>query len=209
MSGSGGGSIVSNNVWNNSPSNYVEEDTQTGNIGQGRGTDKTGRNGNISENPLFVDPNNNDYHLQLDSPCIGAGNSNYIPEPNTTMDIDNECRIYGESVDIGADEYVGYIKPISYAGPNQYISTSGPVTLDGSGSYFYDPNGIMLFDWTQVDGPAVTLNDPNSAQPTFMPEQEGEYRFELIVNDGIYDSGPDEVSIFVQSLEPVVTDPNQ
>ena len=204
MSGSGGGLIISNNVWNNSPSNYVEEDSQTGNIGQGRGTDKTGRNGNISQNPLFVDPNNNDYHLQFDSPCIGAGNSSYVPEPNATMDIDNEPRIYAGSVDIGADEYVGYIKPIAYAGPNQYISTSELVTLDGSGSYFYDPNGIMIFRWIQVDGPAVTLSDPNSAQPTFMPEQEGEYRFELIVNDGIYDSEPDDVSIFVQNLEPVV-----
>jgi len=202
MSGSGG-LIISNNVWNNSPENYIEENMQTGSIGQGRGTNKTGRNGNISENPLFVDPNNHDYHLQSDSPCIGAGNSSYIPEPNQT-DIDNEPRIYADSVDIGADEYVGYIKPIAYAGPNQYLSTLGLVTLNGSGSFFYDPNGVKLFYWTQAGGPTVTLSDPNSAQPTFTAEQEGEYRFELIVNDGIYDSEPDEVSITVQNLEPVV-----
>jgi hypothetical protein len=208
MAGSGGSTIASNNVWNNSPSNYVEENIQTGNLGQGRGTDKTGRYGNISDDPLFVDPNNNDYHLQPDSPCIGAGNSNYISEPNQ-MDMDNEPRIHGESVDIGADEYIGYIKPIAYAGANQYISTPGLVTLDGSGSFFYDPNGIKLYHWTQVGGLEVTLSDPNSAQPTFTPEQIGEYLFELIVNDGIYDSEPDEVSITVQNLEPAVTDPNQ
>ena len=203
MAGSGGGLIISNNVWNNSPLNYLQEDMQTGNIGQGRGTNRTGRNGNISENPLFVDPNNNDYHLQLDSPCIDAGDSSYIPDPNQT-DIDDEPRICAMSVDIGADEYVGYIKPIAYAVPNQYISTLGLVTLDGSASYFYDPNGVKLFRWTQVGGPTVTLSDPNSAQPTFTPEQEGEYQFELIVNDGIYDSEPDNVSIVVQDLEPVV-----
>ena len=203
MSGSGGGLIVSNNVWNNSPSNYIEEDTQTGNLVHGRGTDKTGRNGNISENPLFVDPNNNDYHLLSDSPCIDAGNNSYITEPNQT-DIDNESRICAMNVDIGADEYIGYVKPVAFAGPNQYITTAGPVTLDGSASFFYDPNGVKLFRWTQVAGPTVTLSDPNSAQPTFVPEQEGEYLFELVVNDGIYDSEPDEVSIVVQNLEPVV-----
>jgi|GEM_PF-2855767 len=30
-------------------------------------------NGNIQGNPLFVDPNNNDFNLQPSSPCIGAG----------------------------------------------------------------------------------------------------------------------------------------
>ncbi|MHC4532537.1 MAG: hypothetical protein ACYS6K_01160 [Planctomycetota bacterium] len=31
---------------------------------------------NINQDPLFVDPLNNDYHLQEDSPCINAGNDN-------------------------------------------------------------------------------------------------------------------------------------
>jgi len=31
---------------------------------------------NINQDPLFVDPPNNDYHLQENSPCINAGNDN-------------------------------------------------------------------------------------------------------------------------------------
>lgn len=200
--GSERGLIICNNVWNNSPWNYREEDMQTGELIQGRGTDLTGRSGNISEDPLFVDPTSNDYHLLPDSPCIGAGNKDYIIEPNQT-DIDSDPRIYADNVDIGADEYTGYIKPIAYAGPNQYVSTLGLVTLDGSGSYFYEPNGIKLFRWRQVYGPEVTLSDPNSMNPTFTPEPESEYRFELIVSDGIYESLPDEVSIVVQNIAPI------
>jgi len=201
--GAGGGLFICNNVWNNAPWDYREENIQTGELVQGRGTNRTGRNGNISEDPLFVDLEGNDYHLLLDSPCIDAGNNSYIPEPNQT-DIDNEPRICAVNVDIGADEYKGYIKPIAYAGPNQYISASGLITLDGSASYFFDPNGIKIFRWTQVGGPTITLSDPNSIHPTFMPEHEDEYRFELIVNDGIYDSEPDEVLITIQNLEPIV-----
>jgi len=35
--------------------------------------DQTGINGNISENPLFVDPENGNYRLSENSPCIGTG----------------------------------------------------------------------------------------------------------------------------------------
>jgi uncharacterized repeat protein (TIGR01451 family) len=35
--------------------------------------------GNISEDPGFVDPGNGDYHLRLDSPCVDVGNNEYAP----------------------------------------------------------------------------------------------------------------------------------
>jgi len=44
------------------------------NIGDG---DFRGLNGNISIDPLFIDPENGDFRLRLDSPCIDAGN----PDP--------------------------------------------------------------------------------------------------------------------------------
>jgi len=34
------------------------------------GYDKAGKDGNIDEDPLFTDPDNGDYHLALNSPCI-------------------------------------------------------------------------------------------------------------------------------------------
>jgi predicted outer membrane repeat protein len=76
--------------------------------------------GNINEDPLFVDPgywNDNrtpddanddvwvdgDYHLLPDSPCIDAGDPNYITEPNET-DLDGRTRVIGGRIDMGAYE---------------------------------------------------------------------------------------------------------
>ena len=59
---------------------------------------------NITTNPGFVNPENNDYHLSSDSLCIDAGNTYYLYGEHIA-DMDNECRIAGGLVDIGADEY--------------------------------------------------------------------------------------------------------
>ncbi len=69
--------------------------------------------GNIDNDPLFVDPDgpdndpdteeDNDYHLSTGSPCIEAGNPDFVPQPQET-DMDAEPRIMGCRVDLGADE---------------------------------------------------------------------------------------------------------
>jgi hypothetical protein len=55
-------------------------------------------------NPLFVDENNNDFHLQATSPAIDQGNPNYVVSSNE-VDMDNENRINNGVIDCGADEY--------------------------------------------------------------------------------------------------------
>ncbi|MHC4864225.1 MAG: PKD domain-containing protein, partial [Planctomycetota bacterium] len=188
--GSGGDDTIRyNNVWGNAGGNYVEC------------PDQTGISGNISQNPLFVSLAGDDYHLQADSPCINAGDPDFVAGPAET-DFDGEARIFAVRVDIGADEYVGYMKPVADAGPDQCFKAIQLVTLDGSGSYFFDPCGIMLFRWTQVAGPAVTLSDPNAVEPSFMPEFEGQYRFQLVVSDNSETSEPDEVLISVGNQPP-------
>jgi len=60
--------------------------------------------GNIDADPCFVDPSYGDYHLLETSPCIDAGDPNYIPAPNET-DLDGNPRLSGYAVDMGAYEY--------------------------------------------------------------------------------------------------------
>jgi len=182
--------ISFNNVWGNIGGNYPQI------------SDQTGINGNISENPLFVDAQAKDFHLQLDSPCIDAGDPDYVPFP-WQLDIDGENAVMGEQIDIGADEYVGYIKPVADAGPDIHVPGLELVTLDASGSYQYDPNNELIYEWDQLEGPAVDLDDPESMNPSFMPEIEGEYRFELVVWDGTNLSRPDEVMVLVGNKAPV------
>ena len=75
---------------------------------------------NIDADPCFVQPGywdtngtpedanddvwvDGDYHLLPDSPCIDAGDPNYIPEPNET-DLDGNPRVNGGRIDMGAYE---------------------------------------------------------------------------------------------------------
>ncbi len=58
--------------------------------------------GNINSDPLFRDAANDDFHLQLGSPCIDTGTS--IGAPNNDIDGDSRPRLHG--YDMGADEYV-------------------------------------------------------------------------------------------------------
>jgi predicted outer membrane repeat protein len=53
-----------------------------------------GGEGNKDEDPLFIDPDNDDYHLLADSPCIDAG------DPTYDVPSGGGCRI-----DMGAYEY--------------------------------------------------------------------------------------------------------
>lgn len=94
-----------NNVWGNGAGNYNSV------IG-----DQTGINGNISVAPNFVNSDSNDYHLNYNSKCMNAGDSNFVPAPNET-DYDGDQRLLGQYVDMGADE----VRPVwNFTSSNQY-----------------------------------------------------------------------------------------
>ena len=67
-------------------------------------TDTLGGIGNMDDDPSFADPVNRDYHLLPDSPCIDAGDPDYIAEPNET-DLDGRPRVIGGRIDMGAYEF--------------------------------------------------------------------------------------------------------
>ncbi|MBN2138455.1 MAG: right-handed parallel beta-helix repeat-containing protein [Sedimentisphaerales bacterium] len=194
--------IAFNNVFGNAMGNYLGADPTTGEMVIDGPADKTGILGNISADPLFADPGAGDYHILQDSPCISAGDPAFVPAPNQ-KDIDGDPRIYAVIVDIGADEYIGYVKPVANAGPDIHVTEPGPITLDGANSFFYDPCDPKIYNWTQTAGTAVTLSDPHSPAPTFTAEAFGLYRFQLTVGDGEYTSGPDQVTVMVGNAPPV------
>ncbi len=191
-----------NNIWGNVPGNYVTSDSRTSETIHDGVADWTGRHGNLSEDPVLLTAWNERYHLGPDSPCVSAGDPNWVPAFGET-DIDGDPRLYAVRVDIGADERVGYIRPLALAGADQHVLVPGPVTLDGTASYFSDPAGLRTFQWTQNEGAPVEFDDPSAATPTFSPPSEGWYTFELVVSDGQYASSPDKILVVVGNERPV------
>jgi uncharacterized repeat protein (TIGR01451 family) len=91
------------------------------------------------------------------------------------------------------------LPPIANAGPDQIRQVNELVTLDGTGSTDPDGHYPLAFGWTQIEGPAVTLDDPESAQPTFttLPAA-AVFTFSLVVTDSYGLAGePDTVTITV------------
>jgi hypothetical protein len=58
----------------------------------------------ITSDPLFVDAENGDYHLQSGSPCIDVGDNSLVPA-GTSTDLDGNPRIQNGTVDMGAYEF--------------------------------------------------------------------------------------------------------
>jgi hypothetical protein len=90
--------------------------------------------------------------------------------------------------------------PVANAGPDQTVTSGATVNLDGTGSF--DPAGQPLtYVWTQTSGPAIMLNDPTSATPSFTaPTGPATLTFVLQVCDvvGLCDPlGGDSVTINV------------
>lgn len=76
-----------------------------------------------------------------------------------------------------------YIIPMAGAGPDQMVVTGSTVLLNATNSM--DPNnGILTYEWTQVDGPFVKLSNPLSPTPTFTaPSRAASLSFRVIVTN--------------------------
>lgn len=90
--------------------------------------------------------------------------------------------------------------PVANAGPDQGGKIIGStVTINGGASS--DANGDSLtYSWMLLSKPAgsvAVLSNPTSFSPTFTVDRAGNYTVQLIVNDGLVSSLPDNVIIDV------------
>jgi len=100
----------------------------------GDGVESIIGDGNIDSDPLFVDPDNGDFHLSENSPCIDAG------DPNSPHDPD------GTRADMGAFYFAHFLPP-EVAGQIADVTVAedcGLVAISDLDTVFSDPNGDTL-----------------------------------------------------------------
>ena len=124
----------------------------------------TAGEGDIQVDPLFVDRDNGDYHLQSDSPCRDVGDNSQLVG---ATDMDGDPRKWPSSgtVDIGADEVIAPRKVVSFtatAGEGEITLSwtnpteanfSGTMIRFGTGEYPASPtSGTLVCNKTNTPG---------------------------------------------------------
>ena len=93
---------------------------------------------------------------------------------------------------------IGADMPVAIAGKNRNVLTGKYTSLDGGQSF--DPGKATLtYAWTIVSKPAAsvltTLVNASTPQPDLLPDVNGAYTLQLIVNNGTQSSAPSLVTI--------------
>ncbi len=103
---------------------------------------------------------------------------------------------------LGTPPPVVNLPPTAVTTPAVDVDLGTKVFLSGAASY--DPDGDALtYSWTQVEGPAVTLENANTASPSFTApagDADVTLRFQLVVSDGNFDSVPAETLVTAHAI---------
>lgn len=153
--------------------------------------DQTGINGNISENPRFVDENNH-YHLLPSSPCIDAGDPNSEfsnePEPNGGQ---INMGVYGGTLKAATSVPVVFVEPILLDFGEVPVDSSAQLSFDIlnighdtlSVSAIISSSDAFTTDFTHSDS-QISPSDTLGVIVTFIPTESRSYVDSLkIVNN--------------------------
>jgi len=147
-----------NDFWDNSPDDY--------------GDCLAGSN-DISQDPMFVNPSAQDFHLMPGSPCIDAGTNDDAP----AKDKDGEPRpIDGDwdgtaTTDMGAYEYIPVL-PVEFSA----TPTTGPIPLEVQ---FTDETPVDFSSWSWDFGDGSTSSEQN---PTHIYNGPGPFTVSLTIS---------------------------
>ncbi len=176
-----GGTIVNSVIWGNVNGSGVAGVKQTGGtISYCTHETLLAGEGNITVNPVFADPNADDYTLTL-TDCVDAGTE--LPWHEDAKDLKGDSRVMGKAVDLGCYEFKsdGLVASISYEsdGRNDSAEVTFTATVMGAQqakqTYAWHVTSAQGYDVARSGEDLATLT---LALPT------GEYTVSLTVTDG-------------------------
>jgi len=145
---------------------------------------------------LLSDPSSS--NSRLDNTTVS--NPTFVPDSNGIYILQlvvNDGQVDSSSDTVTINISTPNITPIANAGPDQTVETGQLIQLDGAGSS--DANTDPLtYRWSLITVPNSSSNNlisTTARNPTFVPDADGIYVLQLIVNDGQVDSNADTVTI--------------
>ena len=141
----------------------------------------------VSGDPFFIDPTNNDLHINTGSNAVDKG----IAIPGITDDIDKDLR--GVPPDIGADESV-LLPLVADAGINQTICSGTIINIGGSPTAKGGATPYSNYSWSSNPS---GFSSGNTANPTAAPVVNTTYT--VVVTDKFGATAKDTVVILVNS----------
>ncbi len=157
-----------------------------------------------NSHPVFTDADVGDYHRML---LPGVYNLTFNAPGYAQKLVENVAVTHGPATRVDTEltyESVPNTAPVADAGKDQIVYAwadwQAEVTLDGSASYDEDSDELSYYWMWMIAG---EMYDANGVGPTIgLPV--GAHTVELIVNDGVEDSEPNELVITV--IEPAEAD---
>jgi len=145
--------VVNTISWGNNPDQIGDEGgaTTTVNYSDVQGGWSGAGSNNIDADPLFVDPNNGDYHLLPSSPCIDAGDNTAVPAGVTT-DLDGNPRFH-DDLGIPDGGNPDGVNPIVDMGAYEFQGQTIPGDLDGDGEVGIVDFLALLAAWEPCPDP--------------------------------------------------------
>ena len=118
----------------------------------------------IDEDPLFADPENEDFRLNLGSPCINAGSLETPAEILSSLDLDGHQRVSDGRIDLGAYEFD--LTGIYETAQNENLIhiVGNPVTASSYAEIELDSKNSLMASIYSINGKILVNKDLGCAQ---------------------------------------------
>ena len=118
----------------------------------------------LDDDPLFADPENENYRLSPNSPCVNTGSLDTPSAILNGLDLDNHQRVSDSRIDIGAYEF--YITGIQESTQNQSLIhiVGNPVTASSYAEIECKSGGVLSAKIYSIDGKLMVSKSLGNAQ---------------------------------------------